>query len=157
MMVTTQVAAVIRYDYQHYYSAKALIITFIIFAVILTANSFKQYPKILARLKKILLLKMKLLKPEINMCTVCFDDTIEGQTQNVVLQECEHHFHKVCIVNWFTKSSSMSCPNCRTRIDVNRYLTDADIRERNRKIENSIIDSLIQFIAMRQNLNNIDI
>jgi hypothetical protein len=148
-MVTTQVAAVIRYDYQHYYSVKALIITFITFAVI-----FKQYQKILARLKKVLLL---LLKPEINMCTVCFDDTIEGQTQNVVLQECEHHFHKVCIVNWFTKSSSMSCPNCRTRIDVNRYLTDADIRERNRTIENSIIDSLIQFTAMRQNLNNIDI
>jgi hypothetical protein len=154
MMATTQVAAVIRYDYQHYYSVKALITTFITFSVILTANSFKRYPKIFAGLKKILLLKMKLLEPEINMCTVCFDDTIEGQTQNIVLQECEHHFHKVCIVNWFTRSSSMSCPNCRTRIDVNRYLTDAEIKERNRLIENSIIDSLIQLFAMTQNLNN---
>ncbi len=153
MLVTTQVAAVIRYDYQHYYSVKALIITFITFAVILTANSFKQYPKVFSRFKKILLLKMRLIKPEKNMCTVCFDDTIEGHEQNIILQECEHHFHKKCIVNWFTKSSSMSCPNCRTGIDVNRYLTEAEIRERNRIIENSIIDALIQFIAMRQNLN----
>ncbi len=52
-------------------------------------------------------------------CPICLESfNTENDTPNndsVVLLPCNHHFHKKCITEWFTRSTT--CPVCKQNID----------------------------------------
>ena len=55
-------------------------------------------------------------KPEIlsdnleNECSICFEPMKSNEYS--ILEKCTHHFHEVCIKEWFDKINKPSCPIC---------------------------------------------
>lgn len=46
-----------------------------------------------------------------NQCSVCLDDI---ETGCVEMKKCGHTFHSQCLTSWFSQSSRLVCPMCRT-------------------------------------------
>ena len=44
-----------------------------------------------------------------NDCTICVDKIKQGD--KMIKLDCEHYYHKKCILNWFRQH--MNCPICR--------------------------------------------
>ena len=47
------------------------------------------------------------------ICPICLDNN----NLDVVIENCQHWYHKECIYNWLKESNS--CPLCRVTIDKN--------------------------------------
>lgn len=52
----------------------------------------------------------------IDECSICHD-VLET---NVIKTECEHIFHKSCVISWINsgQNQSLKCPICRTRLSL---------------------------------------
>lgn len=48
-------------------------------------------------------------------CSICYDDMIIGGKQSQSLRNCNHSFHKKCLIGWINQGKS-SCPLCRTEM-----------------------------------------
>ena len=53
-------------------------------------------------------------KPD-DICSICLNEFKRGET--VCKLNCNHHFHKSCIAEWFNKNST--CPICKLNISEN--------------------------------------
>lgn len=50
-------------------------------------------------------------------CSICFENFDIQASRKVVKLECNHHFHKECVLPWL--ESNNSCPNCRHLMESN--------------------------------------
>lgn len=79
-------------------------------------------------------------------CSVCLDDIDENS--QILLEECNHLFHKECLNRWITASSNSTptymCPLCRTPIYKPQEI-EAYIREKNSDAITRLIFSIIFF------------
>ena len=62
------------------------------------------------------LCKEKFLEPyswgDDEFCPICKDESENGKIdEGVIIRNCKHAFHKICILEWF--KISVSCPYCR--------------------------------------------
>lgn len=57
------------------------------------------------------------------ICSVCLALLLEGE-QVRQLPECKHIFHAECIARWLP--SHLSCPICRSEVDMTKYLQAAE-------------------------------
>ena len=52
-----------------------------------------------------------------DICTICLDDL---KSNNVVITECNHIFHKDCLLRWINinleKRQNADCPNCKFQL-----------------------------------------
>jgi Ring finger domain len=68
------------------------------------------------------------------ICSVCLSLLLEGE-QVRQLPECKHIFHADCIATWLPLH--MSCPICRSEVDIFKYIRDAEARKSFETIETS--------------------
>lgn len=74
-------------------------------------------------------------------CSICYE-IIGNENLEMVVTECGHLFHTICLNDWVTKSST--CPNCRvpTRRNCWRKLFLND--NRNNLMDSSLVHSVIE-------------
>jgi hypothetical protein len=53
-----------------------------------------------------------------DICTICQDDFIESQHENIRTLDCSHRFHNECIQKWIELRNL--CPLCNQHIDKSR-------------------------------------
>ena len=46
-----------------------------------------------------------------NECSICLDKFLKKE--KIIQLDCNHIFHKKCIMEWFSKNENNSCPLCR--------------------------------------------
>jgi hypothetical protein len=66
------------------------------------------------------------------MCAICM-----FEIENPIILECTHSYCGVCIVKWLEKS--MNCPECRTKIDMNKLIAISKDTDENRVIESPML------------------
>jgi hypothetical protein len=60
-------------------------------------------------------------------CTICLD---EESIEPITLTSCNHGFHTSCLDNWF-KTNNISCPMCRSYLEVPTYIKKENEDTRN--------------------------
>lgn len=62
-------------------------------------------------------------------CPICYDRIPPDE---VLRLDCHatHRFHKNCIVEWLLSTGTPSCPFCRTKVDVDKYISSLSRLER---------------------------
>ena len=58
-------------------------------------------------------------------CFTCCEDI--SNSNDIIVLECNHFFHKPCFHEWIDHSNNMECPLCRHQIKIN-------IKKRNNRI-----------------------
>ena len=48
------------------------------------------------------------------MCSICLQELFDGD--RVSVGDCNHIFHKDCMMQWVVQSQGRDCPNCRSEI-----------------------------------------
>jgi len=96
-------------------------VEFIFYGIILFSFGYNIYkicsPKIsnCKRNFKIYSLKSFKLKNDLlDDCSICLNNLLKDQ--KVIKLNCNHIYHKDCILNWFNKDSENGCPLCRNNI-----------------------------------------
>ena len=56
----------------------------------------------------------KLKHDLLDNCSICLSDLLHGE--GVIKLNCNHIFHKDCIITWFKKDNDNGCPLCRNNI-----------------------------------------
>lgn len=83
--------------------------------------------------KKLEDLTQRLSELDKKMCSICM-----FEMDNPIMLECTHSYCGVCIVKWLEKN--MNCPECRSRIDMNKLIAIKKVDEVDENI-NEIIDT----------------
>lgn len=47
-------------------------------------------------------------------CIICLEDL----KNNIVVLNCNHRYHYVCIQSWFLKKNTLKCPLCRCDSEI---------------------------------------
>ena len=58
--------------------------------------------------------KLKSFKSENDLledCSICLNNL--SKNQKIIKLNCNHLYHKECIINWFKKDNENTCPLCR--------------------------------------------
>ncbi|KAJ4908774.1 RING/U-box superfamily protein [Raphanus sativus] len=53
----------------------------------------------------------KSIDVSVKECSICIEDLSDVDEESIVLHDCSHVFHKVCLLQWIWSKSS--CPLCR--------------------------------------------
>jgi len=66
-----------------------------------------------------------------NECTICLGEMIG--TENYIIPECEHIYHKNCIKNWYNYNHN--CPLCRIEFIDNELLNPIEYEQNNQQYQ----------------------
>jgi len=66
-----------------------------------------------------------------HQCSVCLDDLTS--CDGVKMRSCGHHFHETCLATWFSQSSRLVCPMCRS--DMNSLIPESEMLQHEIKEE----------------------
>ena len=47
-------------------------------------------------------------------CSICFEDETRGK---IIITNCDHAFHRNCILEWLRHTPCFTCPICRRPMD----------------------------------------
>lgn len=86
-------------------------------------------------------------------CAICLDPCTPENS--VLLRQCEHIFHKHCVLQWMVRSDSTpTCPLCREAVVqiIDLYTTNAVPDERITQFQKSFEDE--QLTSLLQNLED---
>ena len=46
------------------------------------------------------------------VCVICLDEYCSKD--NILILDCTHYYHSECLIDWFKKNPSYTCPLCRS-------------------------------------------